>query len=465
MSIDPKTLAQFQQGHLLQFWPELSPDAQRALTEQLQQIDFPLLHKLASQSDEAVDWGEMATKAEPPPAVKLDDPAPPFSVHAARAAGEAALRAGQVGMILVAGGQGTRLGFNPPKGMFPIGPVSHRTLFQMHCDRLVAIMQRFATSIPMYIMTSPATDGETRSYFDEQNRCGLSAEQLQIFCQGTMPAVDAKTGQILLADKGTVALSPDGHGGLVDALDRHGCLEDARQRGIEHIYYAQVDNPLAQLCDPELIGYHILSKSQLTTQVVKKRFATERVGNVVSIGGKVQIIEYSDLPETAAQQTLPDGSLKLWAGNIAVHVFDRSFLADVVASADGLPFHRAHKKVPYVDSNGRMMEPSAPNAIKFERFVFDLLPMAERAFVVEGDAAQIFAPVKNADGAQVDTPTHTRQAISGLHRQWLEEAGAEFAAGVTVEIHPAWALDAKEVGSKLSELSGPVRFQADTYLR
>ncbi len=144
-------------------------------------------------------------------------------------------------MLLVAGGQGTRLGFDLPKGMFPIGPVSGRTLFQMLCDRLIAMSQRYGADIPLYIMTSPATDEETREYFAREDRCGLKPDQLRFFCQGQMPAVDSQTGQVLLAAKNEVALSPDGHGGIVSALSKSGCLEDARQRGIELFYYAQIE--------------------------------------------------------------------------------------------------------------------------------------------------------------------------------------------------------------------------------
>ena len=463
--MDSHLLAKFNQSHLLTFVDELGPTARQELSDQIAEVDLELIDRLIRNADQAVDWEALAGKAEPPPAIRLDDPSPRITRQDAAEAGIAALRAGRVGMILVAGGQGTRLGFAPPKGLFPIGPVSNRTLFQMHSDRLLAMMKRFDASLPMYIMTSPATDEETRRYFAEHDGCGLTDEQLHIFCQGTMPAVDSQSGKILLASKSSLALSPDGHGGLVSAFAQHGCLEDARSRGIDYLYYAQVDNPLAQLCDAELVGYHILARSQMTTQVVRKRFATERVGNVVSIDGKVQIIEYSDLPESAATQTLADGSLKLWAGNIAVHVFDTDFLASVVESADGLPFHRALKKVSFVDDTGVMIDPGQPNAIKFERFIFDLLPMAERAIVIEGDASQVFAPVKNANGAETDTPWHAQQALRSLHHRWLHDAGAAVANDVTVEIHPDWALDADEVRSKLSQFSEPVRFEADTLLR
>jgi UDP-N-acetylglucosamine/UDP-N-acetylgalactosamine diphosphorylase len=455
-------LAKYGQDHLLAFAGELDDQQRTQLYQQLEQIDFSQLKRLTDNQDQAVDWAELAMRAEPPPAVRLDREHADFSSADAVEAGERAIRSGRVGAILVAGGQGTRLGFDHPKGLFPIGPLSGRTLFQMHCDRLLAVGKRFGCAIPLFVMTSPATDAETRQYFAEHERCGLAPDQLVIFCQGTMPAVDAQTGKVLLSSKSSVALSPDGHGGLVSALDRGGSLAQAKERGIDLFYYAQVDNPLAQWCDPELIGYHLLSSSQLTTQVVKKRFATEKVGNVVMVDGKVQIIEYSDLPEAAAEQVDAAGQLKLWAGNIAIHVFDRSFLESVVASAEGLPFHRARKPVPHLDQSGELVEPKAPNAIKFERFVFDLLPLAERAFVVEGDSAQVFAPVKNADGGPVDTPADSKAALLKLHRSWLEDAGAKVDEGVSVEIHPAWALDAADVKAKIS--SG-LHFEADTFLR
>ncbi len=455
-------LAGFGQQHLVRFMDELSPEDAESLRGQIAQIDFDELAALTKSAEQAVDWGELAARADSPPAVRLGQPHPEFSTAEAVKAGEQAIRSGQVGVILVAGGQGTRLGFDKPKGMFPIAPISHRTLFQMHCDRLLAVMRRYDVSIPLLVMTSPATDALTRAYFDENDRCGLAEDQLCIFSQGTMPAVDEKSGKLLLAAKNQLALSPDGHGGLVAALEKHGCLARAKQDGIDYFYYAQVDNPLAQLCDPELIGYHVLSKSQVTTQVVKKRFATEKVGNVVSVDGKVQIIEYSDLPQAAAEQTQPDGSLKLWAGNIAVHVFDRSFLDGIVRESVGLPFHRAHKKVAYINEAGLLIEPEAPNAIKFERFVFDLLPLADRAIVVEGDPAKVFAPVKNADGGAVDTPAHSQAAMLALHRSWLQAAGAKIPEGVQVEIHPAWALDAEEVAAKLP---ANIKFEADTFLR
>lgn len=454
-------LQRYNQTQLLRFIVELSAESRARLEQQIDAIDFEQLSKLVAGKDQQVDWNALAAKAVPPPAVRLGQPDSPYTAEDARRAGEKALRAGEVAMLLVAGGQGTRLGFDLPKGMFPIGPISGRSLFQMQCDRLIALGRRFGRDIPLYIMTSPATDAQTRDYFAKEDRCGLKADQLRFFCQGQMPAVDAKTGRVLLAAKDEIALSPDGHGGIVTALRDSGCLQDAKRRGVRLFYYAQIDNPLAELCDPLLLGFHLLAHSQLTTQVVKKRFAKEKVGNVVSIDGKVQIIEYSDLPDAVAEQTTASGELKLWAGNIAIHVFDLEFLDSVANQGEGLPFHRAHKKVPYIDERGNQVDPAEPNATKFERFVFDLLPLAERPLVVEADAARVFAPVKNADGAPVDTPSQAREAILRLHRQWLEEAGARIDEGVRVEIHPGWALDAAEVKARFQ---GDLHVTTDTFL-
>lgn len=448
------------QEHLLAHWDRLDEQQRASLLEQIQAIDLEQLRSIFDSNAFAGDAAELALRAEPPESVPLGAGYRGFFEADAALEGGRAIAAGKVAMILVAGGQGTRLGFDQPKGLFPIGPVSRRTLFEMHVDSLRGAMKRFGVSIPLLIMTSPATDAATRTYFEQKDRLGLREDELVLFQQGTMPAIDATTGQILMDAPHALALSPDGHGGIVSALVRSGAMAFAKDRGIEHFFYAQVDNPLVRACDPTLIGFHRLAKSQMTTQVVRKRFAKERVGNVVSIDGRTHIIEYSDLPDSVAEQCHPDGSLKLWAGNIAVHVMDRDFLEDAATRSDALPFHRALKVVPYVDAAGTKHKPATPNAIKMERFVFDLLPTAERTLVVEGDPAEVFAPVKNAEGAATDTPSTSQAALSKLHASWLQKAGVHVAEHARVEIHPLWAWDATDVQAK--QLT-PASIEADTY--
>ncbi|HEX3870382.1 MAG TPA: UDPGP type 1 family protein [Pirellulales bacterium] len=457
-----KRLEAHGQTHLLQFWDKLKPTQRKELAEQIEQIDFSLLARLHHGEHTVDDFGAMASRAESPPAVRLDGTGMRFTAAEARAAGERALRAGRVGAVLVAGGQGTRLGFDHPKGMYPIGPVSEASLFQILFEKIVATARRYETRVPLYLMTSPATHDETVAYLEKNERFGLAEEDLHIFCQGTMPAVDADSGKVLLAEPGQIARSPDGHGGMLAALRLSGGLVDAEKRGLGHLFYFQVDNPLAQVCDPLFIGYHRLADSHLSTLVIAKKDPTEKVGNVVSVDGRVRIIEYSDLPATAAQRRATNGSLALWAGNTAIHVIQMQFLETMAGDESRLPFHIARKAVPHIGAQGQSVEPNEPNAIKFERFIFDLLPAAERAIVVEVDPAEGFAPVKNAPGAPADSPEIVKRAIADLHRKWLVAAGAEIAEGVAVEISPLYALDAEEVARKV--IPGQ-RFTKDTYLQ
>ena len=442
-------LQQYNQEHVLRFWDSLDESGRHQLATQIDDIDLDQLKTLIAGKDEAIDFAALAASAEAPPAVNADGSGASWSLDQARERGEEALRSGEVGAILVAGGQGTRLGFNKPKGMFKIGPVSDRSLFQIFADRLLAIGSEFGHAIPLYIMTSEATDAETRAYFEENHYLGLAPENIRIFKQGTMPAVDSSSGKLLLSSKDSLALSPDGHGGTVNALERSGCIEDAKKRNVKYLSYFQVDNPLVHVCDPLLIGHHILSSSQMTSQVIRKRYAMEKVGNIVVTDDVVRVIEYSDLPKSAAEQVDEDGNLKIWAGSIAVHVIDVDFLDAVSKEASSLPFHRASKKVPFLDDVGMLVEPDQTNATKFEKFIFDLLPSAKNAFVVEVLASEGFAPVKNADGAENDTPHMAREAIVSLHRKWLEAAGAMIDEGVNVEVSPAYSLRPEQLSEKI----------------
>jgi UDP-N-acetylglucosamine/UDP-N-acetylgalactosamine diphosphorylase len=203
------------------------------------------------------------------------------------------------------------------------------------------------------------------------------------------------------------------------------------------------------VCDPLLLGGHQLAGSEMTTQVVRKRNPLEKVGVLAEVDGKMQVIEYSDLPDEYARQTLADGTLKFWAGNMAVHVFDVVLLQRASVSKTALPFHIAHKKTPYVNERGEQIQPEKPNAYRFERFIFDLLGEAERALVVEADPAEAFAPVKNPDTEKTDNPRLAKQAIMALHRRWLRAAGLKIGDDVSIEINPLFAASPDELTAKL----------------
>ncbi len=437
------------QEHLLAFWDELDQGRRDLLATEIRGIDFALVNRLYQAGGASEDVCQLAGRAGPPPAFRLETSGNRFTPEEARHRGAEALRAGHVGVILVAGGQGTRLGFDHPKGMFPIGPVSDSCLFRIHIEKIVAGSKRYGVRVPLYLMTSPATHVDTIEFLGEHDGFQLPQRDLHVFCQGTMPAVDANTGKVLLSRPDRVALSPDGHGGMLAALATSGCLADIRNRGIRHLFYLQVDNPLVDICSPEFLGYHLLSDSKLSTQVIGKRDPLEKVGNVVEIDGKLHVIEYSDLPDEVARRRKPDGSLEVWAGSIAVHVMETALLERLAGQADALPLHIARKIVPYVDPSGRTVQPEVPNAVKFERFIFDMMPLAANAIVMEVDPARHFAPLKNASGEKADTPETVKAQMVAEHTRWLRQVGTEVDKGVAVEISPRFALDAEQLAEKI----------------
>ena len=456
-------LVEHGQTHLVAHWDTLGPGQRERLGRQLEQIDFDqVAHLVGSLVTGDYSLATDAGAARPPKSVErlpqtADDRA---RWTAATNRGLEKLAAGQVAAMVVAGGQGSRLGFEHPKGMFPIGPLSGKSLFQLHLEQLDALSDRVQQRIPYFIMTSEATDAATKAFLDEHEYFDYSPHDVYIFQQGWLPAVDSD-GRILLAEPDRVATSPDGHGGMLRALHRSGLLEVMSDRGIETVYYHQVDNPTAILCDPTFVGLHDRHGSQMSTKVVAKIDAAEKMGVVVDVGGKTQIIEYSDLPDEKAAETDDSGALRLWAGNTAIHCFEQSFFEALTADgAPGLPYHRAHKKVPHIDvATGEPVTPEQPNAYKFEQFIFDAMPEAETALVMEVDRAREFNPVKNAEGS--DSPATAKAALTRLHHEWIERAGSSIADGVTIEISPNYALNATEVEERLGNGR---RFEADEIL-
>ncbi|MDR0871503.1 MAG: UDPGP type 1 family protein [Planctomycetaceae bacterium] len=462
-------LAPFRQEHLLTFWDSLTAAEQQHLAAQIEQIDFAQLAQLYADRDKPAESLTLADRAAEPPFEQFSTVRRSTSgAGNAYAAGEELLRQGKAAAVLVAGGQGTRLGFDHPKGMYPIGPVSGKTLFQIHFEKVLAAVRRYGHRIPYCVMTSPATHAETVEFLTGNKFFGLKEDDVLILCQGTMPAVSMDSGKVLLADKGGLALSPDGHGGMLKALSfsrtacgRQTALETLKSRGIEYLFYNQVDNPLVRILSPEMLGYHVLSGSELTSQVIRKTNPLDKVGNVVKVGDKLYVIEYSDLPNDVAERRKSDGSLQIWAGSIAVHIFNVELLERCSKIASSLPFHTARKKVSYTDlQTGETVKPSEPNAVKFERFIFDLLPSAKNAIVVEVDPPNHYAPLKNAPGSPEFSPETVSADISAMHTSWLEQSGVKAADGVNVEISPLFADSPEALAGKIA---AGAAVEKDTY--
>jgi UDP-N-acetylglucosamine/UDP-N-acetylgalactosamine diphosphorylase len=448
------------QDHVFRWWDRLADYERRGLVEQARGLDLDLLERLYSQRDHTSAVPPVE-KIAPVPVIPANSPDNPR----VGALGEKALRRGEVAALVVAGGQGSRLGFEHPKGVFPVAPVTNKTLFQIHAEKVLALRRRFGAAVPLLVMTSQATHDETEAFFTEHQRFGLPPDEVFFFRQGTMPALDLESGKLLMEAPGGLFLSPDGHGGTLTALASSGLLDQLREKGIRHIFYFQVDNPLVKVSDPTFLGWHIDRRAEASSRVLPKLGPDDKLGNFVQVDGRCTIIEYSDLPEDLARQTDENGRLRLWAGSPAIHVFDVDFLGRTTRGAGRIPFHVARKKAPFLDDSGSMVQPTKENALKFERFIFDVLPLAERWTVVETSRREEFAPLKNATGA--DSPAAVRQAISDLASDWLEAAGARIprrpdgGAAVPLEISPLFALDREEFVGKAA---GGLAVKGPTYI-
>lgn len=434
------------QADVLRFWDRLDAAARDRFRLQLEAIDWASLPRLGAlarglRSGEprpAIDCD--LSSARTPPCESLDGSAEAESI------GRAALAEGSFGAILVAGGQGSRLGCDGPKGAVSVGPITGATLFELLLGKLHGVERRYGRPVPLAIMTSSSTDRDTRAWLATHDHCGLDPERVLVFRQGDLPALDDREGNLLLDAPDRVAMAPDGHGGMLSALAAAGGLAWFAGHGCRHVVSFQVDNPLTMPLHPAFLGHHLRTGAEFTTQVVEKRSPGERVGVVVRSGDRTSVVEYSDLPAGPAAERLPDGRLRFHAGSIAVHAFTLEFLARSSVAAEALPLHLAHKAVPFVDDSGRRVTPSAPNAVKFERFIFDLMPLARRVTLVEIDPADGFAPLKNPPGHAADTLDHVRAALDSFARRLLARAGVDVADGVPVELAP-WVAEPADIAA------------------
>jgi UDP-N-acetylglucosamine/UDP-N-acetylgalactosamine diphosphorylase len=274
-----------------------------------------------------------------------------------------------------------------------------------------------------------------------------------------MPAVDF-SGKILLEAKGSIALSPDGHGGSLRALDRSGALDLMEREGIDTLSYFQVDNPLVRAIDPSFIGWHLLRRSEMSSKMVPKAYAEEKLGHFCAQNGRLVVVEYSDLPMAMQRETDAAGQLRYRAGSIALHLLDREFIRRMARSdgaAVALPFHRADKKIPAIDAAGQPIKPAQANGVKFELFVFDALPFARNPLVIETSRADDFSPVKNAEG--VDSPQTCRDDQRRQFARWLNAHGAALATDTTglpvinLEVAPSFGYDEDSFAESWARLS------------
>lgn len=432
--------AAFGQGHVFRGIDKLSTAERERLFWQAEQIDLENLDLLL-KALEGKDYGKDAWKEVVPARyIKLPETGEEKQQwHEARLVGDRALQEGRVAIVMLSGGQASRLGSKEPKGMVSVTPVTRKSLFQVFAEKVHAVEKRYGRAIPWYIMTSPEGHEATVNFFEKHHFFGL--KRISFFKQGVMPIVD-ENRKILLVNQEEVAFNPNGHGGLFMGLEEAGCLREMEAEGIDVVSIFQVDNPFVNCLDPLFLGFHIMGGSEMSSKMVKKAYPEEKVGIFCERRGELSITEYSDMPDFLAKACDDGGELKYLAANVAIHLLDRLFIERVCRKE--LPYHCVHRKV-HIYREGEEVE---VDGIKFEKFIFDALPFAQNAIVMEIVRNEEFSPIKNKTGKD-SLETCYRDQLKRWMR-WLERVGVEIPVdgeGVPLfpfEISPLFA-DSEEV--------------------
>ncbi|EQL03946.1 hypothetical protein G6O67_008416 [Ophiocordyceps sinensis] len=437
------------QDHVFAFYDSLSSSQRGLLFDQLSSFDPAHINDVSKRalSTPASDKSNDTLEPLPDSATASILDSSPADISKWYSSGLDLIARNKVAVVLMAGGQGTRLGSSAPKGCFDIGLPSHKTLFQIQAERIRKVQKLAAEKtgassavVPWYVMTSGPTRGPTQRFFEEHSYFGLDSANVSIFEQGVLPCI-SNEGKILLEDKSKVAVAPDGNGGIYQALVASGVLDDMRKRGIQHIHAYCVDNCLVKVADPVFLGFSASLDVDIATKVVRKRNATESVGLILSKNGKPDVVEYSEIDKATAEAQDPKqaGLLKFRAANIVNHYYSFRFLESIPQWSHKLPHHVANKKIPAVDpKTGETIKPESPNGIKLEQFVFDVFPLLslDKFACMEVRREDEFSPLKNARGKGEDDADTSKRDIMDQGKRWAQEAGATVVEDGGIEVSP-----------------------------
>lgn len=403
------------QSHLLAHYDLLSADQQQHLLAEVADVDFPWLERVYHDvQQEAVHHSHVI---EPIESTDYNAISQEQRDEYHRLGMESIAR-GEVAAFLFAGGQGTRLGSSAPKGCYDIGLPSGKSLFQLQAERLLNLKSRTGFSIPWYIMTSPDNHEATVNFFKDHDYFNYDVEDVLFFQQEVLPAVDYD-GKLLMKSPYELALSPNGNGRCFLSLHKAGLLEDMKRRGIQWLFVYGVDNALVKVADPAFVGFTIQSGHPVSSKAIPKKKPTERVGIICMKNGKPGIVEYSEMPQHLTEQYRENGDLVFNASNVLNHVMHIDFIDRIVH--EDIPYHAARKKVSFVNAAGDLIEPDAPNAFKFEQFMFDYFDRLEGMALLMVRREDDFAPVKNREGD--DSPAVAREMLMAQYLRWLADAG------------------------------------------
>ena len=402
-------LKKYNQEHLLNGYDKLDEAKKKQLLEQIESIDFNLVNSLYESTKKEVKHAtQEVTPIDYVDKYKLNDKYKYYENI-----GKKAIKQGKLAAVTMAGGQGTRLGYDGPKGTYDIGLDSHKSLFELLCDSLKEEGKKYGVTIPWFIMTSRENNDKTIEFFEKHKYFGYQKDKnIFFFIQGELPMMDTE-GKILIGEDGLIKLAADGHGGIYEALVKSKMVDKMKQLGVEWVFIGGVDNCIVRMVDPVLMGLAIDRDVTVACKSVVKANPKENVGVFCKKNGKPNVIEYSEITEEMAEATDKNGELLYGESHILCNLFNIDAIERM--GANPLPYHLAYKKAKYIDKDGNLVVPTSPNAYKFEAFLFDAFGEVDDMAVLRVKREEEFAPVKNSDSVGVDCPKTARELYKRLH--------------------------------------------------
>jgi len=445
ISLAAKKLASIDQQHLLDRWEDLNNEQKEQLLGQIAHLDAALFKRQRRLLQDR--HTNNLTSFEP------------FSDYhqsgnrSDQQLGEKLLKEGKVACVIVAGGQGTRLHFPGPKGQFPITVIKKKSLFQLFAEKTAAASTFAGRALPLAIMTSPINHKHTLHYFEEFNNFGLNSEQLSFFSQSTLPYLDQK-GDLFLENPATIAVGPDGNGSFVKHLVDSFVWERWKRAGVEMLAFVQIDNPLADPFDTELFGFHRRNNCDATVKCIERNDPDEKVGIIVSSGKGPRIVEYNELPEAEKKARDAKGHLRYPCANISLFCLSMDFIQSLALNNyEHMPYHLAFKAVNYLSNSGETIRSKEPVAWKFEKYVFDILPLAQTVNVLQYPRRQCFAPLKNASGK--DSLEEVQRALQDRDREIITALTKKQAPKEPFELSQEFYYPTEEIKQKWKNRPAP----------
>ena len=402
-------LKKYGQEQLLNGYEKLDDNKKKILLDQIKSIDFELINHLYDTTKKTQEnHPEEVTPIDYLDKYKLGDKYKYYENI-----GKNAIKEGKLAAVTMAGGQGTRLGYNGPKGTYDIGLDSHKSLFELLCDALKEEGKKYGVTIPWFIMTSRENNKDTIEFFEKNKYFGYQKNKnIFFFEQGELPMIDTE-GKILIGEDGLIKLAADGHGGIYESLVKTGMTEQMKHLGVEWVFIGGVDNCLVKMVDPVLMGIAIDKKVTVACKSVVKANPHEKVGVFCKRNGKPNVIEYSEITDDMAEATGPDGELLYGESHILCNLFSVEAIERM--GSEPLPYHIAYKKAKYIDKDGNLVVPTSPNAYKFEAFLFDAFGEVDDMAVLRVKREEEFAPVKNSDEVGIDCPKTARELYKNFY--------------------------------------------------